>query len=125
MLLSGPICIAPPLCLGPGSAGKSKRMGLDISARYQLNKWLFADADLNLAKARLIQGKDNYIPLAASLTSTGGLSVQLENGISSSFRYRFIKDRPANEEYTIKARGYYLMDMVVNYRLNQWNLLLS
>ena len=91
-------------------------MGLDISARYQLNKWLFADADLNLAKARLMWRKENYIPLAPSLTSTGGLSVQLDRGISSSFRYRFIKDRPANEENSIKARGYFLMDMVVNYR---------
>ena len=34
---------------------KTKRMGIDFSARYQFTKWLFGIVDLNLSKARDIQ----------------------------------------------------------------------
>ena len=32
--------------------GKTRRTGIDLSARYQLTNWLFADLDLNLAKPK-------------------------------------------------------------------------
>ena len=47
-------------------SGKSKRTGLDLSGRYQINKWLFTDVNLNLAKPKSIEERkgENYIPLA-------------------------------------------------------------
>jgi outer membrane receptor protein involved in Fe transport len=32
-------------------------------------------------------------------------------------RYRFIDSRPANENNTVQAKGYFLLDAVVNYQL--------
>ncbi len=55
-------------------SGKTKRIGIDLSARYQFNNWLFADANLNIAKPRSVEEPkgENYIPLAPTFTSTGG-----------------------------------------------------
>ncbi len=102
-------------------SGKTRRMGVDISARYQFNKWLYGDIDLNLTKARAIgevKGK-NYVPLAPSFTSIGGITARTDKGFSGSLRYRFIGERPANEDNSVKAEGYFLLDMVAAYRFKK------
>lgn len=108
-------------------SGKSRRLGVDISARYQLNAWLFADMDLNITRARALEeakGED-YIPLAPSLTSIGGLTAKTKNGFSASLRYRMIGERSANEDNSVQAQGYFLLDAVLNYRIRQFDLMLS
>ncbi|WP_299251680.1 TonB-dependent receptor [uncultured Cytophaga sp.] len=102
-------------------SGSTRRMGIDMSFRYQLAKWLFADMDLNLAKPRYINlpRNENYVPLAPPITSTGGLSVK-QNKWSASLRYRYLGHRPAVEDNTIVAKGYFIMDAVVNYQLNRF-----
>lgn len=108
-------------------SGKTRRMGVDVSARYQFNKWLFADFDLNLTKARAIEeakGKD-FVPLAPSFTTIGGLTVKSKSGFSGSLRYRFIGERPANEDNTVQAQGYFLLDALVNYRLKKFDFSIS
>ena len=108
-------------------SGKTRRLGIDISGRYQFNKWLYGDADINLTRARAIgESKGNdYVPLAPSFTSIGGLTAHAENGFSGSLRYRLIGERPANEDNSIKAEGYFLMDMVLAYRLKKFELTVS
>ena len=44
--------------------GKTVRKGIDFSARYQVTKWLYSDANVNLAKPRALdepKGED-YLP---------------------------------------------------------------
>lgn len=108
-------------------SGRSRRMGIDVSARYQLTKYLFADVDLNTARPRSIDAEpqQNYLPLAPTFTSTGGLSLQTNSGISGSLRYRYMGDRPANEDNSIVAKGYFVTDMQVNYNRRQYMLGLS
>jgi len=108
-------------------SGKTRRVGVDLSARYQFASWLFADLDLNLTKARAIEetkGED-YVPLAPSFTSIGGLTAKMKNGISGSLRYRFIGDRPADETNTIKAKGYFISDILLSYQLKKIEFSLS
>jgi outer membrane cobalamin receptor len=103
-------------------SGKTRRMGIDISARYQFSKWLFADIDVNLTKAKAIgeaKGED-FVPLAPLFTSIGGLTAKVNNGLSGSLRYRFIDSRPADETNTVRAQGYFLLDAVVAYKLNKF-----
>jgi outer membrane receptor protein involved in Fe transport len=100
---------------------------VDVSARYQFNRWLFADVDINLTRARsvdAVKGED-HIPLAPSFTSIGGLTARTKNGFSGSARYRFIGDRPANETNSVKADGYLIIDLVAAYKLNQFEFSLS
>jgi hypothetical protein len=99
------------------TAGKTKRYGIDFSARYQFSKNLFADADWNFSRARSIEaakGK-NFIPLAPILTSTGGISYKHTTGLNGSLRYRYIKSRPANEDNSVTAKGYLISDLALNY----------
>jgi outer membrane cobalamin receptor len=97
--------------------GKTRRMGIDLSARYQFTSWLFADIDLNYTKARTINAAkgENYVPLAPAFTSIGGLSVKMKNGFSGSLRYRFMDDRPGNEMNTVQATGYFITDMALSF----------
>ena len=100
-------------------SGKSKRMGFDLGLRYQLNDWLYLDTDANYTYARSIdepKGQD-YIPLAPDFTSTGGLSFQNLNGFSGGIHYRYLKSRPANEDNSIVAKGYFVSDFNINYKL--------
>jgi hypothetical protein len=106
-------------------SGRSRRFGIDVLARYQLNKWLFADVDINVTKAIDEEKGEDYIPLAPSFTSIGGLSAKFSNKINASLRYRFIDNRPASEDYSVVAKGYFLMDAVVNYKFKKFDCSLS
>jgi outer membrane cobalamin receptor len=105
-------------------SGKTRRTGIDVSARYQFNSWLFADVNLNLARPRSIEEAKgtNYIPLAPTLTSTGGISWQMKNGFNGSLRYRYMKDRAANEDYSVTAKGYTVSDLSFNYMRKRYEV---
>jgi len=105
-------------------SGKTKREGIDASVRYQINSWLFADLDISVTKPRSkeeSEGKD-YIPLAPVRTSIAGLSVKRSTGFNGSLRYRYISDRPANEDNSIVAKGYFITDAIVNYTRKTWEV---
>ncbi|MBN8568895.1 MAG: TonB-dependent receptor [Ignavibacteria bacterium] len=105
-------------------SGKTRRLGIDFSGRYQFTKNLWADLDLNYAKGKFLDepnGMDN-IPLAPEFTSIGGLSFNSNTGIAGSLRYRYIGDRPANEDNTTRAKGYFLLDAVLNYTFSKITL---
>ncbi len=108
-------------------SGKTRRMGIDVSARYQLTDWLFADADVNYAFARAIDEPEgeNYIPLAPDFTSIGGFSFQHKSGINGSIRYRYMKDRAANEDNSVIAKGYTVLDFVLNYTQKRYEVGIS
>lgn len=98
-------------------SGKSVRSGWDVSIRYQLAKNIFIDTDLNWAKPRAVGvaiGQD-YLPLAPVFTSIGGLTLKNKTGFRGSFRYRYLTDRPANEDNTIVAKGYFVGDALLSY----------
>ncbi|MEP7318534.1 MAG: TonB-dependent receptor [Panacibacter sp.] len=98
-------------------SGKTKRVGFDFSGRYEPFRFLYFDVDVNYAHGRSIDDPkgQNYIPLAPSWTSTGGITYTNKNGINGSLRYRYIGDRPANEDYSLTAVGYFITDAVLNY----------
>ena len=98
-------------------SGKTKRMGVDFGVRYQLNDYLFLDSDMTYTYARSIDEPNgqNYIPLAPDFTATGGLSFQKWNGFSGGVHYRHLKSRPANEDNSIVAEGYGIVDCNINY----------
>ncbi|MCB0630795.1 MAG: TonB-dependent receptor plug domain-containing protein [Saprospiraceae bacterium] len=100
-------------------SGETRRMGLDLGVRFQISDWLFFDSDLNYTIARALGEPEgaNYIPLAPDLTAAGGLSYRSSNGFSGGLRYRYIKDRPANEDGSITAKGYLVTDLNANYTL--------
>lgn len=105
-------------------SGKTRRQGIDIIARYQLSKNIFTNANINLTKPRAIgepKGED-YIPLAPTFTSTGGVYYKKKEGFNGGISYRYIKDRPANEDNSIIAKGYFVADASLNYSIRKWEI---
>lgn len=96
-------------------SGRTRRTGVDLEARVRLFPWLWADADVNLAHGRFRYEPPNAnrIPLAPSVTSTGGLTVRDLGGgaVTGSLRYRHIGSRPADESGSIIARGYTIIEL--------------
>ncbi|WP_400193498.1 TonB-dependent receptor [Hymenobacter sp. B81] len=106
------------------SAGRTRRFGLDVALRYQLSAVWFADVDLNFNHGRLVgapRGED-YIPLAPSFTSIGGITFKRPNGLSGSLRYRRIANRPANEDNSVRARGYFVTDLLASYTRRRYQV---
>lgn len=105
-------------------SGKTRRLGIDFSARYQLNKWLFFDSDFTYTYARSIEASEgeDYIPLAPKVTATGGISVDNLNNFSGGIQYRYLGDRAANEDHSIIATGYTVIDANLNYEWNNISL---
>ena len=97
--------------------GDTRRMGFDLSGRYQPAGSLYIDVDLSYAHGRtpgLPKGA-NFIPLAPVWTSSGGITYTSKHGFNGSLRYRYIGNRPANEDYSLVASGYFITDAVINY----------
>lgn len=111
--------------IAPG--GKTKREGIDVSARYQLAKWLFADLNVNLARPRLADSLEGrgYLALAPTFTSTGGLDFKFANGINGGLSYRYMHRRPGNNTNTLTADGYYVTDLKINYTQKKYEIGLS
>ncbi|MDN3666547.1 TonB-dependent receptor [Algibacter miyuki] len=100
-------------------SGETRRYGLDLGLRYQFNDWLYLNSDATLTKARSVADPDgeNYIPLAPDFTLSGGVSVKNLKHFSGGFQYRYIDDRPANEDNSIVADGYFITDFNANYTI--------
>lgn len=103
-------------------SGKTQRTGIDFSARYELLRWLYMDGDVNYTHARAIEeaAGENYIPLAPVFTSIGGLTAKFDYGLSGSLRYRYMGDRAANEDNSVIAKGYTVLDATLNYSLKKY-----
>jgi hypothetical protein len=98
-------------------SGKSRRQGIDVTSRFQFTKNIFANANFNFTKPRAVgepKGAD-YIPLAPTFTSVGGVYYKAQKGFNGGINYRYIKNRPANEDNSVVARGYFLLDAAINY----------
>ncbi|MEM9144143.1 MAG: TonB-dependent receptor, partial [Bacteroidota bacterium] len=103
-------------------SGKTRRYGVDFGLRYQLTDWLYFNGDINYTYARSTEEPDgeDFIPLAPDLTSAGGFAFRNLGNFSGNLNYRFIKNRPANEDNSIVAEGYFITDLNVNYALDNW-----
>ena len=97
-------------------SGRTRRMGADLGLRWQMTNNLFLNTDFNYAVPRSIDDPEgeNFIPLAPILTSAGGLYYKNKN-FNAGLSYRWLADRPANEDDSITAEGYVIADMNASY----------
>jgi outer membrane cobalamin receptor len=109
------------------AGGQTKRFGLDISTRFEIAKNWRVDLDLSLANPSAIgvPKEESNLPLAPRFTSVGGLTYRKQYGWNGSLRYRYMADRPANENNTVVAKGYFVVDAAANYSTKKMELGLS
>lgn len=105
-------------------SGRTERKGIDLGIRYQLTNNLFLDTDLTYTSAVAIDEEEgsNRIPLAPIFTSAGGVTYKSVRGVFGSLRYRYLTDRPANEDNSIIAQGYFITDFNIGYNFNRLSL---
>ncbi len=98
-------------------SGKTKRQGAEVSVRYQPINWLLWDFDANYTLARSTEAEvgEDYIPLAPDFTLASGLQVVHPSGLYGGVNVRHINDRPANEDNSIIADGYTIVDFNAGY----------
>ncbi len=108
-------------------SGRTVRKGIDFSARYQIGKHVFIDIDGNAARARFIDEEtgNNYIPLSPIFTSAGGITYRILEGLNGSLRYRYMGDRPANEDRSVLAKGYFIADAQLSYTKKKYSVGIS
>jgi len=105
-------------------SGRSRRYGLDFGVRYELTDWLYFDSDMTVTTARSLEevsGQD-FIPLAPDFTFSGGFSVTDLGNFSGGLRFRYLDNRPANEDNSIVAEGYFVSDININYTIKKITL---
>ena len=105
-------------------SGATRRQGIDIIGRYQFTKNLFANVNINFTKPRaigIIKGND-FIPLAPTATTTGGIYYKQKLGLNGGVSYRYLKSRPANEDNSIVAKGYFVADASINYTKTKYEI---
>ncbi|SHH05992.1 TonB-dependent receptor [Flagellimonas flava] len=102
-------------------SGRSERFGLDLGFRQQIFPWLYLHSDLTYTHARSIDEPEgsNYIPLAPDFTASGGVTLGNGSKLTAGLQYRYLDNRPANEDNSIIAPGYFVMDMNANYELGK------
>lgn len=108
-------------------SGKTQRQGIDLTVRYQITDWLYFNSDVNFTDPKALntaEGED-YIPLAPTFTSIGGFNFNFDSGFSGSLRYRYLDDRAANEDNSLTAEGYFLLDATLGYEIGRFQLGLS
>ena len=117
---------------GTSDNGPSRRMGIDLSGRVQLTRWLTADVDVNYAHnyllSKFLGGKlssNAAVPLAPIFTSSGGLTARHKSGFKARIGYRAMANRPAVEDNSVVAKGYYVMDALVAFEKRKYQLSLT
>ncbi len=106
------------------SIGNTQRLGVDLGWMYYPLDWLSLNVDLNYAKPKAIEepkGQD-FVPLAPDLTVAGGIRLNHPSGLFGAAKFLFVKDRPANEDNSIVAKGYSLLDVNIGYRWSKITL---
>ena len=105
-------------------SGKTRRVGVEAGARYQMLDWLYLYSDVNYTYTRSTEEADgeDYIPLAPDFTAVGGLSFSDIGNFSGNLNYRYLGDRAANEDNSIVAEGYFVTDLNLNYHINNWTV---
>ncbi|MDB4438774.1 TonB-dependent receptor [bacterium] len=104
-------------------SGETKRQGLDLSIRYEPLNQLFLTVDANYTIARSInetKGED-YIPLAPDLTITSSLKYISNSGLYGGVDFKYLDNRPANENNSIVAEGYGIFDVNLGYKFHHFN----
>ncbi len=107
--------------------GPTHRRGVEVEARYRVTPWLRADADVTLTRARFVEdtGAGTRVPLAPRLTASAGLTAEHPSGVFGSLRAGGMGDRPANEDGSLTARGFWLVNAEAGYQSQRFRVALE
>lgn len=104
-------------------AGATRRHGIEAAFSWKAAPWLAVDGNVAVARAKALD-EGTALALAPRLMGGGGVTVH-RGAASASLRARGIDQRPANEDGSLTADGYLLVDVVATYPLGRAALTLT
>lgn len=112
---------------GTEPSDPTQRYGLDVDLAWKPLPWLSLDANVAVGRSSFVANQGNGGALALSPRLMGGGGVTFENAAGSfaSLRVRGIDSRPANDDGSLVAEGYALVDVVAEHHFGKTSLGLS
>ncbi len=108
---------------GTEPSDPTRRYGLDLDVAFHALPWLSIDANVAVGRSTLVANQGNNGALALSPRLMGGGGVTVERGLSfASLRVRGIDSRPANDDGSLVAEGYALVDLVAEHHLGKTSI---
>ncbi len=103
---------------GTEPSDPTRRYGLDVEAAFDVTAHLTLDANVAVGRATVVAnaGNGGALALAPRLMGGGGVSYHDDRN-AASLRVRGIGERPANDDGSLKAEGFLLVDVVASRRL--------
>ncbi len=110
---------------GTEPSDPSRRYGVDFDMTFEPTPWLSLDANIAVGRASLVAapGSPSTLVLAPRLLGGAGIAVHRKSDYVS-LRLRGIGDRPANDDGSLIAEGWALLDLVAGKRVHR-NVLLT
>lgn len=95
----------------------TQRFGFDFDLRWKITNWLWLNNDFCLSRAELIglPKGENYVPLSPQIVSTGGLNMTKFKNFTANLMYRYVSDRPGNEDFSNVAPGHLIFNAGISY----------
>jgi hypothetical protein len=111
---------------GTEPSDPTRRFGLDLEGSVDATSWLSLDGNVTWARSTLVanQGNGGALALAPRWMGSGGVSIHDRRSFVS-LRTRGIADRPGNDDGSLTATGYLLLDLVAGKQLGKLDLSLS
>jgi outer membrane receptor protein involved in Fe transport len=111
---------------GTEASDPTRRYGLDADIAWDPTPWLSIDANVAVARSTFVASAGNNGALALAPRLMGGAGVSVHSGESGvSLRARGIDQRPANDDGSLMADGYLLMDLVATHQIGRTKLSLT
>lgn len=108
---------------GTEASDPTRRYGLDLDLAFKPLPWLSFDANVAIGRSSFVANQGNGGALALSPRLMGGAGVTVEQGKSfASLRLRGIDERPANDDGSLMAEGYALVDIVAEHHIGKTSI---
>ena len=111
---------------GTEPSDPTRRLGGDFEVAYNPTPWLQLDANVTVARATLVAnaGNGNALALAPKLMGSGGATV-IHGPAWASLRGRGIGDRPGNDDGSLTAEGYFIVDVLAGVKVQKLDVTLT
>lgn len=102
------------------AGGRTRRWGVDVGVGWDALPDVRLQADYTFSHARSVDAPagEDRVPLAPTHTLTASVGFR-RGGWTANVRSRFLADRPATEDGSLTAQGYFVTDVNASYTLRR------
>ncbi|MCA9472624.1 MAG: TonB-dependent receptor plug domain-containing protein [Nitrospirales bacterium] len=96
--------------------GKTRRLGMEFSARLTPLEWLTLRADITYTHAEFRKTGDS-VPLAPEFTAFSMVTARLPMGLSGTLQMLTVGSRAGTEDDSVKLEPFTIFDLILRYKI--------